>query len=165
MIRFLLGICILWPLSRSAYAGEWDTVGGACVVNPLVGYAKLESGPTASFLSGTGGGHIVLYCPITNPNEISPSNLYMLYVASAATATDNITVTLFRMSKSDGTTSQVTQVQNTYLGCGATNGVNPKSCQVYFTTSWNPSLYIYYVQVDLVRVSGAIELFYGATLW
>ncbi len=97
-------------------------------------------------------GTITMHCPI--PTGVAPSPTHVeLYFKNNITCTgcsaDHVKVQYMKMSKSSGAITSVATLDST-------SGVNDGSYQgisANISDTYNTSLYVYYLRVDLIRTS------------
>jgi hypothetical protein len=153
MRALALGLGLLFAISSSAFANEYDINGTTCVPTdatiPLYGALSRAVGVT---WPGTSAGTLIFYCAIP-VNVANPSNLWFSYTCT----TSPVQVEYVKMNKSTGV---LTSVDTLTGGCSMDWNSNT------FSDTYDIGNYIYFLRVTMTRSSGSDnQEFIGATIW
>lgn len=156
-----------------AHAGEMDFIGSSCTPDPdTIGKYTVSAG-AISFAPGVTG-QITFYCPISSPGAFTgPANLWLSYWDGLVATNDHVQVGYWKRSKDSNALFQIAEVSSIKNlgakggpGCGDSNRWSACNQPISPPDKFQPSLYIYYLRVDLFRTGvNNLETFYGAVLW
>jgi hypothetical protein len=158
-------VAVLLLASRSSYAWDWVGTAASCKINPAAATLALVTAGSVKF-NGTAVGDIDMYCQIPQPTATSPTTIWLVFQDNQQGGAD-VTVTYYRMSTTNGSITQIYQLDANNNDCVATTGAGLACESFTFTDStYNTSSYYYYARIDIIRgdTSGS-PVFYGTSLF
>ena len=158
-MRLITLLVIALLASRDAAAGGWQMNASTCVLDsPYSQGLFIDSPSSIGFVAGATG-IITLYCPISVPNGLAPTQLRLEYIDTNGTGGNFVRAKFEAMDKSSGVITDIATVNSQTCGTGTS------VCTTTFSYTMAQSYYFYYVEVVLSKPSAsATEEFHTARL-
>jgi hypothetical protein len=157
VLSAVVAAATLTPIAANADTfTAWSSTGGGCsAADTAVGLFTVGAGSTK--FTGTQTGTFQLYCAVTSlPFE--PDTLSMTFADTSGSTTNSyVQVSLYRMSTSTGSITQIATL--TSNDGGSSNGTP-------FVHTFDFESYFYYIRVDIHRTSSSyVPILYGVRLY